>query len=122
VIQRPEQQDGVHGRIGQVDVPRIADRGADPVKSGRVRRELPDVQRHQVPVLDQVPERRQPERVPARPAADVGDDRGRVREAAADDLGGPLELQLAAPGAAQPVPLQAALVVRVKRWFGVHAS
>jgi hypothetical protein len=114
VIQRPEQQDGVHGRIRQVDVARIANRGAHPGESGGVRLELPDVQRHQVPVLNQVPERRQPERVPAGPAADVGDDRGRGRKAAADDLGGPLEFELPAPAAGQPVPLQAALVVRAK--------
>ena len=111
MVERPEQQHGVHAGAGQAGVPHVADRGADPRHPGRLRRELLDVQRHQVPVLDLVPERGQPQRVPSRPAADVRDHGGRRRKPAQHDLGGPGELEFPAP-VAQPFPLHAPLVVR----------
>jgi hypothetical protein len=78
MVERPEQHDGVHRRVGQVEVPHVADRGVNPRHPGRGRPELIDVQRHQVPVLDLVPKRCQPQRVPPRSAADVRDN-GRCR-------------------------------------------
>jgi hypothetical protein len=51
----------------------------------------------------------EPERVPARAAADVGHHRGRGRQLAQDDLFGALELKL--PGRLGKPPQLAALVV-----------
>ena len=80
------------------------------------------MQRHQVPVLDLVPERGQPQRVPSRPPADVRDHGGRGRQPPQHDLGGPRELQLPAP-VAQPLPLHALLVVRAQgRVVRLHAT
>jgi hypothetical protein len=122
VVQRAEQQHRVHGRVGQVEVPCVAGRGADRGHPGGVFLELAHVQRHEVPVLDLIAERRQPQRVAARAAADVRDDRGRWRQAAADDLGRPQELKLAA-AVAQPVPLFGPFVICAYRGlFAVHGT
>jgi hypothetical protein len=92
MVERPEQHDGVHRGVGQVEILRVADRGVNPRYPDRVRRELLDVQRHQVPVLDLVPERGQPQRVTSRASADIRDHGRCGRQAAQHDLGGPGEL------------------------------
>ena len=80
------------------------------------------MQRHQVPVLDLVPERGQPQRVPSRASADIRDHGRCGRQAAQHDLGGPGELQIPAP-VAQPLPLPAPLVVRAQGGIvGLHAT
>ena len=121
MVERPEQQDGVHRGVRQVEVPHVADRGVNPRHPGHLRRELLDVQRHQVPVLDLVPERCQPQRVPSRPAADVRDHGGCRWQPAQHDLGGPGELQIPAP-VAQPLPLHAPFVVRAQGVVRLHAT
>ena len=98
MVQRPEQQDRVYRGVAEVQETRVADGGAQPIQSGRVGFQLPDVQGHQVPVLDPVPKPGQPQRVPPRSAADVGDQRGPGRQVPQDDLGGPEELELPAAG------------------------
>jgi len=113
MVERPEQQDGVHRGIGQIEVQRVADRRVNPRYPGRVRRELLDVQRHQVTVLDLVPERGQPQRVTSRPSADIRDHGRCGRQAAQHDLSGPGELQVPA-AVAQPLPLHAPFVVRAQ--------
>jgi hypothetical protein len=71
------------------------------------------VERHQVAVLDPVAALGQPERVGARPAADVGDQRRRRREVPQHDLLGALELERA-PGPGEAVLFQAEGVVLVQ--------
>jgi hypothetical protein len=74
-------------------------------------RKLPDVQRHQVPVLDAIAEPGQPQRVPSGTAPDVGDQRRRGRQEPQDDRSRPDELQQP-PARAQPVALLPARIVR----------
>ena len=48
------ERDRVHRGVGQVQFPGVANRRAQPGEPVGVLRKLPDVQRHQVPVLDPV--------------------------------------------------------------------
>jgi hypothetical protein len=122
MVKRAEEQDRVNGLVGQVQLPGVGHRGADSRSAGRGRRQLADVQRHQVAVLDLVAKAGQPQRVPARSPADVGDDRRGGRQRAQQDLLGPGELQVALR-VAQPVLLPAPLVVRQQGCFvTVHGT
>lgn len=76
MIKRTENHNGIRRSGWQVQVTRIASRGVNPGQAGDIRigPELLDVQRHEITVLDLVPEGCQPERVPPGTAADVGDE------------------------------------------------
>jgi hypothetical protein len=95
MVDRPQQQHGVHGAVAEVQVARVTQRGVDVGRVGD-RAELVNVERHEVAVLDPVATLGQSLRIAPRAAADIGDHRGWGRELAQHDLLGALELQDAA--------------------------
>jgi hypothetical protein len=114
MVNRPQEQHGVDGGVAEVKLTRVANHGAD-LRGVGVSPELVDVHRHQVAVFDPVTSAGQPQRVTPRPAADVGDDRRRIREVTQHDLLGPLEFEYAVRFG-QPVAFLVELVIRVQSW------
>jgi RNA polymerase sigma-70 factor, ECF subfamily len=93
MIKRAEQQHDIDGCIGQIERPCVRCGRVDMnTFSRRVRPRLLDVQRYDITVMDLIPEPREPDRVPARPAADVGHRGRRWRKPSSEDLYRPFEL------------------------------
>ncbi len=109
MIERPQQQHGIHSAVIQVEVTGVTNRSVDPGHVGDGAH-LVDVQRHEIAVLDPVATLGQPQRIAPRPAADVGDHRGRGWQVAQQDFFGALELQ-DAPRLGEAVALLAKGVV-----------
>jgi hypothetical protein len=113
VVERSQQQHGVDRGVGEVELAGVADRRPDLGQASGGAAELIDVERHQITVLDPVATSGQPQRIPARATADVGDHRGGVGKVPEQDLLGPLELHHA-------VALAEAVLFATQRVVGVH--
>lgn len=94
VIQRAEQQHGIHGLVTQVKAACVADRcfHSDASRRGS-RSHLVDVHRNDVTVQDPIAKSGQPDGVSSWPAAYICDNCRRRRQVPLHDLLGPLELQ-----------------------------
>jgi hypothetical protein len=110
MVERAEKEHSIHRGVVEIQVARVAHRGMEALGSRGLVAELLDVERHQIAMLDPVPEFREPERITAGPAADVGDYRGRRGKLTEDDLGGPCPFEQPAV-LGQPIAFQALVVV-----------
>ncbi len=96
VVERAQQKQHVHARVGPIEGPGISDRRAgEPARRpvGRPLESLLDVQGHGVHEVHGVPSLGEPERVGPRRAAHVEHDAGRGREVAVQDVSGAGALQ-----------------------------